>query len=98
MITVRISDGNDGFEISGHSGMSKKGSDIVCASVSSAAYMVVNTITDVLGVKTEIEIADGFMKIALTEKNGEAERLIKGFRLHIDGIAEQYPQYVIRQK
>ncbi len=98
MITVRISDGNDSFEISGHSGMSERGGDIVCASVSSAAYMTVNTITDVLDVKTETKIADGYMQVILAEKSGEAERLIKGFKLHIDGIAEQYPQYVIRIK
>ena len=40
-----------GFEISGHS--SKDGADevgkIVCAAVSSAAYLAANTVTDIIG-------------------------------------------------
>ena len=38
-----------GFEISGHSGYAEQGSDIICASVSSAAYMAVNTVTEIIG-------------------------------------------------
>ena len=34
-----------GFEISGHSDYSEEGSDIICAAVSSAAYMTANTLT-----------------------------------------------------
>ncbi|WP_442974828.1 ribosomal-processing cysteine protease Prp, partial [Ruminococcus sp.] len=34
-----------GFEISGHSDYSEHGSDIICAAVSSAAYMAANTVT-----------------------------------------------------
>ena len=38
-----------GFIIKGHSGYGEQGGDIVCAAVSSAAYMVINTITDIFG-------------------------------------------------
>ena len=43
--------GNDrltGFDISGHAMFAESGSDIVCASVSSAAYMAANTVTAVI--------------------------------------------------
>ena len=36
-----------GFLISGHSDFAEEGYDIVCASISSAAYLVANTITEV---------------------------------------------------
>ena len=38
-----------GFCISGHAGAGSAGRDIVCAAVSSAAYMAANTLTDVIG-------------------------------------------------
>lgn len=98
MIKVSILGDNKGFEIDGHSGMSRRGSDIVCASVSSAAYMTVNTITDVFGVDVKVNVDDGYMQVVLTEESNEAEKLIEGFKLHIDGLAEQYPEYVVRLK
>ena len=46
-----IRENSASFTIKGHSGFSEEGSDIVCAAVSSAAIMSVNTITEILGVK-----------------------------------------------
>ena len=40
----------NGFVVSGHSGYSGSGSDIVCAAVSSAVLMAANTLTDVMGI------------------------------------------------
>ena len=36
-----------GFSMEGHAEYGEAGEDIVCAAVSSAAYLVVNTLTDV---------------------------------------------------
>ena len=57
-----------GFLIKGHSGFAESGEDIVCASVSSVAYMVANTITEILKVNAKIEVNDGKMKLIVKRK------------------------------
>lgn len=94
MITV-LFEGNKGFEISGHSGYSEIGSDIVCASVSSAAYMVANTLTEIVKAEADIKVDDGYMKLRVLTDSRETDILMEGFRLHITQLALQYPQYVI---
>jgi len=84
-----------GFDMKGHSGAGKKGSDIVCAAISSAAYMTVNTITDVLAVKAQVEVSDGSMKLLVG--SGDAEKCaptLKGFMLHMKQLAKQKPQNI----
>ncbi len=99
MITVTFSFNKAdcvGFCISGHSGYSEQGSDIVCSAVSSAAYMAVNTITEILHINPKVAVKDGFLSIALT--NSEAEKasvILDGFALHITALCEQYPDYII---
>ncbi len=73
-----------GFEISGHAGAGTAGNDIVCAAVSSAAYMTVNTLSEILKIDAEPEVGGAFMKLALTAAQAEKARdLLKGFELHI---------------
>ena len=65
MITVRIFDKTGilyGFEVTGHSGSAPSGEDIVCAAVSSAAYMTANTVTDILGLETEALTGEALMR------------------------------------
>ncbi len=81
-----------GFEISGHSGMSARGSDILCAAVSSAAYMTANTLTEVLhgAVKADVNDDDGYMKIMLFDTTEKTEIILKGFQIHINALAKDY--------
>lgn len=85
-----------GFCISGHAGTSEAGTDIVCAAVSSAAYMTVNTVTDVIGVRTEASAGDGKMFLMLPDEKSAAAcgALLKGFRLHLASLHEQYPESI----
>ena len=84
-----------GFEISGHSDYSAQGSDIVCAAVSSAAYMTANTVTDILGLKCDITVSDGFMKLSLSKPEAEAAQVIlNGFLLHINALSQEYSQFI----
>ena len=83
-----------GFEISGHSGSANAGEDIICASVSSAAYMAANTVTDVLFISADIEVEDGYMKLSLNEKVSEAQQILKGLRLHLESLAGDYPKNI----
>ena len=80
-----------GFELKGHSGYAEHGSDIVCASVSSAAYMTANTITEIIGVPADISVDDGYMKMKLTSHDAlKAQDILKGFELHVSELSQQY--------
>ena len=85
-----------GFEMEGHTMRGASGKDILCASLSSAAYMTVNTITDVLNIKCGIDVKDGYMYITLEDKDVfEAQTILKGFRLHILELEKDYGDYII---
>ena len=83
-----------GFSVKGHSGTAARGSDIVCAAVSSAAYMTVNTLTEIMGLQPEIEVRDGYLHCFLTEESDGAGDILAGFRLHMRELAEQYPKAI----
>lgn len=57
-----------GFTVKGHSGYAESGNDIICAGVSSALMLTVNTITDFFSVAADIDISsekDGYAKFRL---------------------------------
>ncbi len=82
-----------GFEISGHAG-GKSGTDIVCASVSSAAYMAANTITDILYISAEIHMDDGFLSFHIMDDDVSARAIIDGLKLHLTELSKQYPKKI----
>ncbi len=85
-----------GFEIKGHTMFREHGSDILCASISSASYMTVNTITDVLHIKCGIEVDDGYMYVTLESEDVlEAQTILKGFKLHILELEKDYGDYIL---
>lgn len=98
MITATFFDNNSGFEIKGHSMSDDSGNDIICASVSSAAYMTANTITEIIGAKADIKVRDGYMRFKLTDESSESKKLIEGLSLHIGELSKKYPKNVIRLK
>ena len=79
-----------GFTVEGHAGYADAGEDIVCAAVSSAAYMTANTVTEILGVKAEAKVKDGYLRFAFTGSS-EAAAIVQGLRLHLTELAAQYP-------
>ena len=57
MITAKFVYSGDiitGFSVSGHSGSAEIGKDIICSAVSSASYMTVNTLTEIMLLNPEI--------------------------------------------
>lgn len=85
-----------GFRIEGHSGYGEEGADIVCAAVSSAAYLTVNTITDVLFItpmSLRAEEGDMFFRLEERDEPGCRE-LLAGLKLHLTSLEEQYPEYI----
>lgn len=93
---LRFKDGAPkGFKISGHSGYGKSGSDIVCAAVSSASYLTANTLIEVMKLKVEAKVSDGFMEIVIDETEKEKARdVLEGFFLHSRELREQYSKFV----
>lgn len=86
---------NLGFCISGHSGYAEEGFDIICATVSSAAYMTANTITDVIGAAPELKVKDGYMYLKLRPDDAQrCSDILDGFVLHMLSLSEQYKQYI----
>lgn len=84
-----------GFEVSGHSGYADEGSDIICSAVSSCAYMTANTATEIMGLSPEIELKDGYMRLIFNDTEAlKAKDILNGFRLHINALADEYPEYI----
>lgn len=85
-----------GFQIKGHSGSAEQGSDVICASVSSAAFMTANTITEIIhadamaGVEEDGEM---FLRIPKKDAPGCAD-ILAGFKLHLLALEEQYPENI----
>lgn len=84
-----------GFHISGHSDYAAEGSDIVCAAVSSAAYMTANTITDVIKATPKLRVSDGdmYLKLDISDAH-KSSSILQGFVLHMLSLSEQYKQYI----
>ncbi len=81
-----------GFEISGHS--SKSSDDtagkIVCAAVSSAAYMAANTVTEIIGDKAETQISDAKMLFSVKNPCDASKKVLEGLNLHLTELSSQY--------
>ncbi len=99
MIAIRFlseASGNlAGFVIEGHAGCAMAGEDIVCAAVSSAAYMAANTITEIIKADAEIAVENGMMFVKVSA--GDAVRcrdVLAGLKLHFIGLEEQYPDCI----
>ena len=97
MIKVRFSVGDrqlNGFEISGHALFAESGKDIICAAVSSAAYMAANTVTEIIRADAKAQAGDGAMVLTLNEPNTQAETVLRGLELHLTELSKQYPQHI----
>ncbi len=87
-----------GFSIEGHAEFSKRHAgknDIVCASVSSVAYMVANTITDIMNINADIEESDGKLKVLIEREQTDITKdILLGLKLHLEELNRQYPKNV----
>ena len=84
-----------GFRISGHAGAGSAGRDVVCAAVSSAAYLAANTITDVIGVQPDLEVSDGLLRVAVSAADRpKCGVILRGLMMHLTQLAGQYPKNI----
>jgi uncharacterized protein YsxB (DUF464 family) len=82
-----------GFDISGHSDYAEAGYDVVCASVSSAAQLVCNTITDYFRDPADVRVGDNIISFRLCEGCSEySYELLSSFEKHLEFISEDYAE------
>ena len=85
-----------GFEITGHSSLDCDDEEgkLVCAAVSSAAYMTANTITEIIGDPAAIKTDEARMKLLLSAPSPASVQVLEGFRLHLQGLSDQYGNHI----
>lgn len=83
-----------GFSISGHAGYADEGNDIVCAAVSSAVQMAVNTVTEIIRADAVVKIIGETISLRLkndgSEKFDSALAVIGGLHFHLSLLSKQY--------
>ena len=80
-----------GFSVSGHSGYSESGSDIVCASVSSAVMLSCNAATEVFKLKADVKAGADSVSLRLHDNdNGVVRALYE----HLKALEEDYPENI----
>ena len=88
-----------GFSVSGHSGYSEAGSDIVCAAISAVVAMAETTINDVCGAKAKVRVKDEQARITLTlptscDEEEAVQAVLSGMMLTLLSLREDYPDYI----
>ena len=73
---IKININKDEITISGHSGYSVEGSDIVCSSVSSICITTVNALLSIDEDCIEYVEKDGYLKITIKKHNEVIDKLI----------------------
>ena len=88
-----------GFSVSGHSGYSEAGSDIVCAAISTAVTMAEATINEVCGAKAKVRVKEEDARISLTlpascEEEDAIQAVLAGLMLYLISLRDEYPDYI----
>ena len=88
-----------GFSVSGHSGYSEAGSDIVCAAISAVVTMAEATINEVCGAKAKVRVKDADARITLTlpascEEEESIQAVLAGMMLTLCSMRDDYPDYI----
>ena len=93
------SDRITGFSISGHSGYSEAGSDIVCAAISAVVAMTEATVNDICGAKAKVRVKDEQARITLTlpascDEEDSVQAVLAGMLLYLCNLRDEYPDYI----
>ncbi len=93
MIKVKIK--TDVIEIKGHANQNEHGTDIVCASVSTAVFMTINQL-EIFGEleNLDVEIKDGFTKIKIINENDIISKIISNLIYSLSDLSKQYRKYI----
>lgn len=85
-------------KLSGHAGASDDGYDMICSAVSAISITIANGITEIIKVKPEIKLKDGFLSLDLSnlskEDLKECQILLKTMLLGLKNIEINYSEYI----
>ncbi len=81
-----------GFCVSGHSSVNcdDELGKIVCSAVSSAVYLVANTVTEIIGDSAKAETRDGLMNFEVINPSSETYKIMDGLKLHLTELSKEY--------
>ena len=80
-----------GFKVKGHSDYDEEGSDIVCASVSSAVMVTANLITDIFGYKADVSAVGDTVSLKTDIPCDKIlQGLYSGLEMQLKAIAEEF--------
>lgn len=82
------------FELSGHTGKAKAGSDVLCSAISTASQMAVVGITEVANVDAKVKINDGFLSLQLNKATPQTDLIITTLFKTLENICEDEKKYV----
>jgi len=87
-----------GYKASGHSGYSEQGSDIICSAISTSLQMTLIGIQEVLKLKVDFKINDGFLDVDLKnislDKLTQTNILTESMAIFLKELTKQYPKYI----
>ena len=87
-----------GYKASGHSGYSEQGSDIICSAISTSLQMTLLGIQEVLKLKVDFKINDGFLDVDLKnisqDKLTQTNILTEAMAIFLKELTKQYPKYI----
>lgn len=92
MIKINIS--KDEITIKGHSGYAERGSDIVCASVSSISITTVNALLSIDEDCIDYEEKDGYLNIKIKKHNETIDKLIDNMINLLSELENDYKKYI----
>ncbi len=100
MITARFKKDSGGyrlFTVWGHAGCEQYGFDVACAAVSSAVQLTANGITEIAGVKAQVQVDGDTIGVTLPEGEPDenANVLIGALHLHLNLLSEEYKNAII---
>jgi len=96
MITLRVYMAQKqccGFALRGHAGAGKKGQDIVCAAVSSAAYLAANTLSEFADIAQAAQ-GENSLRVLAAGQTEVSKAVLQGFLQHMRALAAQYPKNI----
>jgi len=88
------------LEVSGHSGLNKKGSDILCSAVSALTQTFIVTVARVLNIEQKLVKEDGFLSSRIDlnglskESKEKLKLLFESLLIGLFEISKEYPDKI----
>ena len=88
-----------GFSVSGHSGYTEAGQDIICAAISAVVTMAEATINDVCGAKAKVRVKEEDARVTLTlpascDEEESVQAVLAGMMLTLCSMRDDYPDFI----